>query len=81
MKVSPGKLTPDFKSNVKNYDMNVAGNISNIAVSAKPRQDGSKVVITGNDNLVVGVNAVAVKVTSPDGSVVESYIINVKKVR
>jgi len=79
LKVSPGKLNPDFKSNVKNYDMNVAGNISNIAVSAKPRQDGSKVVITGNDNLVVGVNAVAVKVTSPDGSVVESYIINVKK--
>lgn len=79
LKVSPGKLTPDFKSNVKNYDMNVAGNISNIAVSVKPRQDGSKVVITGNDNLVVGVNAVTVKVTSPDGSVVESYIINVKK--
>jgi len=79
LKVSPGNLNPDFKSDIKNYDMDVAGNISNIAVNAKPRQNGSKVVITGNDNLVVGVNAVAVKVTSPDGSAVESYIINVNK--
>ena len=79
LKVSPGKLSPDFSSTVKNYDMNVAGNISNIAVNAKARQDGAKVVITGNDNLVVGVNAINVKVTSPDGSAVESYIINVNK--
>lgn len=79
LKVSPGSLSPEFSTGVKNYDMNVAGNISNIAVNAKARQDGAKVVITGNDNLLVGVNAIAVKVTSPDGSNVESYIINVNK--
>lgn len=79
LRVSPGSLTPEFSTNVKNYDMNVAGNISNIAVNAKARQEGAKVIITGNDNLVVGVNAIAVKVTSPDGSNVESYIINVNK--
>lgn len=79
LKVSPGSLTPEFSTNVKNYDMNVAGNISNIAVNAKTMQEGAKVVITGNDNLVVGVNAISVKVTSPDGSNVESYIINVNK--
>ncbi|MBO1871591.1 cadherin-like beta sandwich domain-containing protein [Lachnoanaerobaculum sp. Marseille-Q4761] len=79
LKVSPGKLVPEFSSSVKNYDMSIAGNISNIAVNAKTRQEGAKIVITGNDNLVVGVNAITIKVTSPDGSAVESYIINVNK--
>ena len=57
LKVSPGKLVPEFNSATKNYDMTVGGNILNVAVNAKARQAGAKVVITGNDNLVVGVNS------------------------
>lgn len=79
LKVSPGKLVPEFDSDIKNYDMNVGGNILNVAVNAKARQDGAKVIITGNDNLVVGVTRVTVKVTAPDGSTVQNYIINVNK--
>ena len=79
LKVSPGKLVPDFDSDIKNYDMNVGGNILNVAVNAKARQDGSKIIITGNDNLVVGVTRVTIKVTAPDGSTVQNYIINVNK--
>jgi len=58
----------NFSKDVKEYSIEVGSTISFITVNATPEADTSKVVVTGNTNLVTGKNTITITVTAEDGS-------------
>lgn len=72
-------LTPAFNKNVVTYNLVVSDNINNINVNASPEDSNAKVSITGNNNLVTGLNKINIKVTAQNGKNSKTYTINVTK--
>ena len=68
----------NFEKNVLEYNINVLYDVDNIEVTAVPEDNKSKIEISGNENLNVGLNKIKILVIAEDGSERE-YIINVDK--
>ncbi len=72
------ELTPEFSSDVTEYDLTVGEDVESIEINAVPDDDTAEVEITGNENLLMGMNTVEIKVTSEDGTE-KTYTINVTR--
>ena len=78
--ISPGKLSPAFKSGTKSYTARVANDVTSIAVSAKPTNANATVTaVSGNTDLEVGENTVTITVKAENG-VTSKYTIIVTRV-
>lgn len=78
--ISPGKLSPAFKSRTKSYTARVANDVTSIAVSAKPTNANATVTaVSGNTDLEVGENTVTITVKAENG-VTSKYTIVVTRV-
>lgn len=71
-------LTPEFNSDVTEYTLNVPEDVTSLDFDAVPTDENAKVEITGNDELLDGVNTVEITVTAEDGTA-RTYTINVTK--
>ena len=72
-------INPDFDKNIEGYYLVVGENVNNIDVTAIPENREASVEITGNKNLVSGINKIEITVTSQDKSKTKKYVINVTK--
>lgn len=72
-------INPDFDKNIEEYYLVVGENVNNIDVTAIPENREASVEITGNKNLVSGINKIEIIVTSQDKSKTKKYVINVTK--
>lgn len=71
-------LTPEFSADVTEYTLNVPEEVTTLDIDAVPTDDNAKVEITGNDQLLDGVNTIEIKVTAEDGTA-RTYKISVTK--
>ena len=72
-------INPDFDKNIEEYYLVVGEDVNNIDVTAIPENREANVEITGNKNLVSGVNKIEIIVTSQDKTKTKKYLINVTK--
>lgn len=88
LSLSDGTLNPTFDPAVLNYDATVAHAVSRITVTAVANHgDDSRIAIDGvayttgghDVDLVVGSNAILVKVTSLNGNFVNTYTVSVER--
>lgn len=77
--VSPGTLSPEFSSTITEYSVIVGTDVTTLAINAATEDSGAKTEVTGNDNLNMGENDVAVVVTASDGMTQATYNIKVTK--
>ena len=73
LKLSEGKI--DFESNVFDYNVSVANNVTNIIATVELQNNTDTVDIKGGESLEVGGNELTITVTSADGSVSNVYTI------
>lgn len=71
-------LTPEFDPDVTEYTLNVPEDVTSLDIDASLMDENAKVEITGNDEILDGVNTVEIKVTAEDGTA-RTYTINVTK--
>ena len=76
IKISTGAL--NFNKEVKEYNIEVGSNISYITINPTPEAPTSKAVVTGNTNLVEGMNIITITVTAESGNI-GTYTIKVNK--
>jgi len=69
----------EFNENLYEYSIEISNDINNIDIKATPSNDNSKIVISGNDNLIIGKNEVTVNVIAEDGSQTNYKIYVIKK--
>ncbi len=80
LSVKEGKITPDFKKDVKEYALTIPYETSEINVTATPSDSNATIEVKGNKKLKEGENTVTVAVTAEDGST-SNYIIKVTRKR
>mgnify|MGYP002763156185 CR=1 FL=1 len=73
LKLSEGKI--DFESNVFDYNVSVANEVTNVIATVELQNDTDKVEIKGGESLEVGANELTITVTSSDGTVSNVYTI------
>lgn len=73
------QLTPEFSAETYNYYIDVEKNIESLTIEALPKEDGTIVEITGNENLVPGENIITIVLKSADGEQTAIYKIIVNK--
>ena len=78
--VKEGKITPEFKKDVKEYALTIPYEIEEINVKATTTDSKATVSVKGNKKLKEGENTVTVTVTAEDGST-SNYIIKVTRAR
>lgn len=79
LSISPGTLSPAFAGSTVQYSATVPNDVTSVAVTATPVNENASVEsVTGNENLVVGVNAVRIVVKAENG-VTATYTINVTR--
>ncbi len=78
--VKEGKITPEFKKDVKEYALTIPYETSEINVTATPTDSKATVNVKGNKKLKEGENTVTVVVTAEDGST-SNYTIKVTRAR
>lgn len=79
MRLGHEGINPDFDKNIEEYYLVVGENVNNIDVTAIPENREASVEITGNKNLVSGINKIEIIVTSQDRTKTKKYVINVTK--
>lgn len=79
LEVAPGSLAPAFSPEVTTYEVTVGTDTAQLSVNALPQDAGASVVLSGNENLQMGDNAVKVTVTAADGQTVKEYSLLVHK--
>ena len=79
LEISPGVLSPAFSADISEYTTTVGASADKIAVSAISTDPNAKIVISGNSELVLGENAIEIKVTAQDGSTEKLYTIKANK--
>jgi gliding motility-associated-like protein len=87
--ISPGILSPEFRSGSLEYTATVENNITSITVTPATRDGNATVTVNGNAvvsgsasgpvNLEIGANVIVVKVTAEDGTTERTYIIIVTR--
>lgn len=78
LKSNIGELNPKFDYLTVDYSIVVPEEIENIEITAIPEEKTSKVEISGNENLVLGLNTIKIDVTAEDGTS-RTYTIRVTK--
>ena len=78
--IKEGTITPEFKADVKEYQVSVTNEITQINVTATPTDSKATVKVEGNKDLKEGENPVTVTVTAEDGTTAK-YTINVTRER
>ncbi len=76
LKISPGSLTPTFRSDIYAYTAIVSKDTGSIYVGAVAEDEASRVTVTGNETLYTGENPVHIFVTAETGNIQE-YLITV----
>lgn len=80
LEFNPGEITPEFNSEIIDYNTEVNSDINSLVITAIPEDGDAKVTITGNENFVEGENNnVKIAVTAPNGTTVKTYTIHVSK--
>lgn len=73
--VSGHRLSPSFSPYKTSYTVSVSNTVSSIRVHATAQDGNAQVVVSGpTDNLSIGYNTVAIKVTATNGSIKTYYI-------
>lgn len=78
--VTEGAITPEFNKDVREYNVTVPNEITNVNVVATPTDSKATTAVTGNTDLKEGENTVTVVVTAEDGST-SQYLIRVTRNR
>lgn len=78
--VKEGTISPEFKSDVKEYALTIPYETSEVNVTATPTDSKATVAVEGNKDLKEGENTVTIKVTAEDGST-SNYVIKVTRKR
>ena len=78
--VKEGTITPEFNKDVKEYNLNVPYETTEINITATPTDSKAKVEVKGNKDLKEGENTVTITATAEDGST-SNYLIKVKRAR
>ena len=68
LQIAEGSITPEFSSGTLEYQINVPNEITKLTITATPEDSNAIVKIAGNEELVVGENAIEVIVTAENGS-------------
>ena len=68
LQIAEGSITPEFSSGTLEYQINVPNEITKLTITATPADSKAIVKIAGNEELVVGENAIEVIVTAENGS-------------
>ena len=68
LQIAEGAITPEFNSGTLEYQINVPNEITKLTITATPEDSNAIVKIAGNEELVVGENAIEVVVTAENGS-------------
>ena len=76
--VSGFTLSPTFNSDITNYSMKVANNITGLLVDAIPTDPEANVKVEGNLGWKEGVNVITITVTATDGTK-KVYTVNVTR--
>ncbi len=79
LRIDQEGVSPNFNKDTFDYYLVVAGTINNIDILAVPENTNATVNITGNKNLVSGLNKIQIEVISEDQSQKNIYTINVTK--
>lgn len=72
-------LSPAFNKNTTNYYIVVPEQTTSINVTAEPEDSNAKVNVSGNNNLAIGNNTIAIIVTAPNNKNKKTYTINVTR--
>ncbi|MBQ9119376.1 MAG: cadherin-like beta sandwich domain-containing protein [Lachnospiraceae bacterium] len=67
LRISPGRLTPEFSSETTEYEVTLESGTDCLVVSAVPQDLIAKVQVSGNEKLVTGINEVKILVTAENG--------------
>lgn len=81
LRIDKEGLNPNFSNDIFNYYLTVDNSVNKIDILAVPENANAKVEITGNYNLVDGLNVVKIQVTSQDESIKNIYEINITKTK
>ncbi len=76
LKIEGYDISPDFKQNIYNYNLNLENGVTNIVITAEAKSKKAKVEIEGNENLKEGENLIKISVTAEDGTTVRIYKVN-----
>lgn len=76
LEISPGTLTPAFKSGTTSYTVNLPEDTKAIVVSAVPNDSKAKVAVSHNNDLEPGANKTYIVVTAENGTQ-RTYVLNV----
>ena len=68
LEIAEGAATPEFSSNVTEYSINVANEITKLNIAATPEHSKATANVTGNEELQVGENTIEIVVTAENGS-------------
>lgn len=79
LKVSPGKLSPEFDKKITEYTVDLKYEEEKIVVSAVPEDKNANVTVEGNEKLSVGNNKLSIKVTAESGDVKEYVITAIRQ--
>lgn len=73
-------LSPEFDPKIYEYTCIIPLEVSNLNISTMAVQEGTILVVSGNENLQIGENIITIDVTSENGEVSHEYIIKALKV-
>lgn len=79
LKINDLKLSPDFKTNVYQYEVKYIGEDSRLEIEAQPTEEGYVIEVIGNENLQEGENFITILVSEEDGANIATYQITVNK--
>lgn len=79
LEVAGQTLEPSFGSEVLNYTVNVANEVTSVTINAEANDSNAEVTGTGAHNVNVGNNTLNVVVTAEDGSTTKTYTISVTR--
>ncbi|HHY74365.1 MAG TPA: hypothetical protein GX497_14305 [Bacillus bacterium] len=85
--LSQGTLNPTFDPNVTNYSVNVDTDVSELTISATPKQPSASVTMNGKTtntdtiSLSFGPNEVPIVVTAQDGQTTMTYNVTINRLK
>ena len=79
LRLSHEGISPQFDTNVTEYYITVDKSVDTLDVEAIPENPKAKVEVSGSGKMILGKNAITIKVTSEDGTQSKTYTIYVTK--
>ena len=79
LRLSHEGISPQFDTNVTEYYITVDKSVDTLDVEAIPENPNAKVEVSGSGKMILGKNAITIKVTSEDGKQSKTYTIYVTK--